>query len=58
VRGIVSIFRIYAEIFCAQRIAHQPPGGWRSVAKLDAKHSKTENTFTKTLDSKVGFMRW
>jgi hypothetical protein len=37
--------------------ADKPPCGWRSVTKLDSIHYKTENTFSKTLDSKVGFMR-
>jgi hypothetical protein len=38
-------------------MAHKPPCGWRSVSKLDPIRFKTENTLTKTLDSKVGFMR-
>jgi hypothetical protein len=37
---------------------HKPPCGWRSVTKLGLKRHKTKNTFTKILDSKVGFMRW
>jgi hypothetical protein len=36
---------------------HKPSCGWSSVTKLDSIPFKTDNTFTKTLDSKVGFMR-
>jgi hypothetical protein len=39
-------------------MAHKPPCGLRSVTKLHLKRRKIENTLTKTLDSKVGFMRW
>jgi hypothetical protein len=38
-------------------MAHKPPCGYRSVTKLHPNRFKTENTLTKTLDSKVGFMR-
>ncbi len=45
------------------RLAHQrtranPPCGLRSVTKLDLKRTKSENTLTGILDSKVGFSEW
>jgi len=39
-------------------MAHEPPCGWRSATKLLLKRNKSENTLTKILDSKVGFIRW
>jgi hypothetical protein len=38
-------------------MAHKPPCGWRSVTELDPNRCKIENSLTKFLDSKVGFMR-